>query len=272
MPELPEVEVVVRGLQPKLIGRKISKVNVRRPGVVSHGSPKELNQIIGHEIQSVYRRSKLIIFGLSDDLHLTTHLRMTGKYVYSPTQIPLHNHDRVIFILDDGASLHYNDCRAIGKIELLKSDVELQEKNFKLGVEPLSSEYKDYPLYNNLRERNVSIKSFLMNSAYITGLGNIYVSEVLARTGIRPTKITNKISRRKSELLKKNIPLLLNEAIRKNGTSIKDFKKIDSKNGEFQDFLWVYGKNGQPCRKCSSLICRIVQNQRSSFYCPSCQK
>lgn len=277
MPELPEVEVITRQLQEVAAGKTIKACRVLRGNVIAGGGTESekiraFKKIQGLKIMKAVRRAKLIIFSLSGGSFMTTHLRMTGKYVYNEKETPPHPHDRVIFTMNDGSCLHYNDSRTLGKLALLPSQAALDAALSKLGVEPLSAEFASFPLYESLHSKKVSAKTFFMDARNIVGLGNIYVSELLHRAGVSPVRRTDRIGKSKAKLLKSLIPELLNEALEKNGTTISDFRRVDEKTGGFQDFLRVYGKKGQPCPKCGTPIQRIVQQQRSSFYCPACQK
>ncbi len=272
MPELPEVETVVRGLQSTVVSRPITAVQVfRDTNIRPLSSDAFIEPLEGRIIRSVIRRAKYILFELEPELLLVGHLRMTGKFIATlPLKQP-HKHHRVWFHLGEDLLMVFQDSRCLGTLELYES-LEAFEAVKPLGVEPLSENLTSDYLEKSFGSRSAPIKNLLMDQTRVAGIGNIYASEILFATGIAPTRPGNKLKTQDYKNLVQVTQQILNEAIKKNGTSISDFRRVDEQTGEFQNFLKVYGKTDKPCPRCSGDIKRIVQQQRSSFYCPSCQR
>jgi formamidopyrimidine-DNA glycosylase len=291
MPELPEVEVVRQGLEEKLIGQKFKAVEVRQSRLrwPIPGNLPELLQ--DQEIVSVGRRSKYLLLEIPRGW-LIVHLGMTGSLVWQncadfSNVARLAQHDHVIFKLSRG-DLVYNDPRRFGAMlwhpkaphqthqragNLAEQCTALEDfKLFaKLGVEPLSSEFQVEPFFQATRGRSLSIKQFLLAGSSVVGVGNIYCSEALFRAGIRPTRAAGRLSRKQASALHKEIQLTLAEAINKGGSTLRDFVNSEGRAGYFQLDYFAYGRAGLPCKRCTGIIKQIKQQQRSSFYCPSCQ-
>jgi formamidopyrimidine-DNA glycosylase len=271
MPELPEVETITRELNGRLPGRRIVNVTVFREDPLLGVSPASFRRaLVGRTIEGCSRRGKFLIFRLSPSGHLVAHLRMTGKFALSaPLPSPLRYH-RAWFTLDGGDVLVYQDLRCLGTLEVV-DDLADSDSLSKLGVDPLSRGFSEAWLRVSLAESRTPIKHWLMDQTKVAGLGNIYVSEILFASGLSPQMPANRLRRDQIERLHRAIRRILRLAIRKNGTTIRDFRRVDEHTGEFQDFLKVYGKAGDPCPRCGTAIARMVQQQRSTFYCPRCQ-
>jgi len=273
MPELPEVEVVCRGLSPLVAGRTINSVELlsrqlRYPFPAGIGS-----QLPGLAITAVTRRAKYILFHFDKSLILIWHLGMTGQFHVLAGDSPKGAHEHVRIALDDGNLLCYRDMRRFGYAGLINTEGLSTHAWFKnLGPEPLESMFDADYLYRCCRGRKVAIKSLLMNARVVVGVGNIYASEALFRSGIRPTREAGAISLSRMSQLVVAVKQVLAEAIEAGGSSISDFVKPDGKPGYFAHDFRVYGRVGEPCFQCGKTIRRIVQAGRSTFYCPGCQR
>lgn len=271
MPELPEVQTIVDDLNKAVLDETIDHCVDYRPSVIV-GAPDPFKEALKHrKILTISRLGKYILFKLSGELYLVVHLRMTGKFVISPLSSDRHLHDRVIFILGNGKKLIYNDVRCFGTLELLKHPKQHKGINA-LGWDPWSKDLTAENFLNKAKQKNTSIKAVLLDQTIIAGLGNIYVAEILFDARLNPTKLASRLNRPIAERLIFSTKKILELALKCNGTSISDYRRVDDKQGEFQNFLKVYGKTGQPCPVCSRKIIKIIQNQRSTFLCPTCQK
>ncbi len=270
MPELPEVESIVRSLDKKISGKKISKIRVLRKNILQLSQKKFSQILLQKKIQKVSRYGKYIIFELENPYLWVVHLRMSGKFIYPAQKEPAF-HDRVFFEFPDETCLVYNDVRCFGTMELLEKDTSIAKQK-KLGLDALDSGWTEEYLYCKLKQKKFSIKDFLLDQSQIAGIGNIYASEILFNCKVNPLKFCNEISKKEAKKILQSIVSILQLAIEKNGTSISDYRRVDNKMGEFQNFLKVYGKKDAPCFRCYATIQKIKQRQRSTYYCPSCQK
>jgi formamidopyrimidine-DNA glycosylase len=267
MPELPEVETVLRGLRRQIHNMPICHLESLYKGTVIYD--KDLNNpVFPAKVDRFERRGKYIILHLESDNALIIHLRMTGKLVYTEEENEELKHVRALLSLTGCARVAFNDIRTFGKIIVTpesKIDAYLPE----LGPEPLTEHFNDVYLKQALHRKSAPIKNVLLDQSIVAGLGNIYVCEILYRAKVSPEIQSNKLTSAKLKAIVKHTKEVLTEAIAKNGTSISDFRQIDDKTGEFQNFLQVYQKD--TCPK-GHKIMRIKQAGRSSFYCPVCQK
>ena len=283
MPELPEVETIVRGISPFLEGATIKKIKLNRADLRWPFPENFANRLKGAKVLNLKRRSKYILVHLSTGETLLIHLGMSGKILVSDTKIgnyfyessKVSNHDHVIFELSDGTIVTYNDPRRFGSMDLAKTD-NLNNHKFleKLGPEPLGNNFNFDYLKIELSKKESPIKNVLLNQSVVAGLGNIYVCEALFMSGISPKKKASKISKSKCEELVLNIRAVLISAIEAGGSSLKDFTDIQGNSGYFQFEFYVYGRENEYCKtiNCDRKIKRISQSGRSSFYCPSCQR
>ena len=272
MPELPEVETIARELEARLPGRRIENVTVFRADALG-GRPVDRfrHALAGRSILHCSRRGKFLLFHLSPESYLVAHLRMTGKFALSdPLPAPLPHH-RFWFSLDSGQLLVFQDLRCLGTLELVER-LEQSRSLLRLGIDPLSEMFTLGWLKRALAESRAPLKHWLMDQTKVAGLGNIYVSEILFAAGLDPKATARRLKPGQIARLHEETRRILRQAIRKNGTTIRDFRRVDEHSGEFQSFLQVYGKAGQPCPRCRTPIRRIVQMQRSTFYCPRCQR
>lgn len=267
VPELPEVQTVLEGLVSVLHDRGILGLESYYPGTLIR-DPQLLEDPFPARMLTALRRGKYMILKLEHDASLIIHLRMTGKLVYEPDAQDIHKHERARILLEGGDAIRFIDPRTFGKITLLKSE-NLSSFLPKLGPEPLSDDFSPSYLYTNIHHRQAPIKNLLLNQALIAGLGNIYVCELLFRSGIKPDAAGSRISRKQCASIVKHTRDVLNEALAVGGTSISDYRRIDDKTGEFQNFLQVYQKALCPL---GHELANIRLAGRSSFYCPICQK
>jgi len=266
MPELPEVQTIVNELQKTITGKKISQIDELRKGTVINRLDESVLNNTGRIIQ-IKRNGKYISIDTDRGITLVVHLRMTGKLIYSK-QAELCRHTRAIVSFSDSSGLLFDDVRTFGKIEIISSDTNLISLK-KIGEEPLSKNFDTEKVISKLTNSSSLIKTLLLRQDIIAGLGNIYVNEALFRSKISPLRTGSSLTECETILLLKNIKKVLGEAIRHNGTTISDYRRIDDKAGEFQNFLQVYQK--KKCI-CGAEIIRVKQGGRSSFYCPNCQK
>jgi len=289
MPELPEVETVMRGLESVMVGQKIRYADIRRPDL-RWPFPENMSQrLTGAKILRLHRRSKYILCDLDRGETLLIHLGMSGRMTISNTgnesEDLLGNfqykpstpakHDHVILDMIGGARISFNDARRFGAMDLIETQKLFDHKLIKsLGPEPLGNEFNAPYLHSKLKGKTAPIKSALLDQRIVSGLGNIYVCESLWRAGINPTRLSGKVSRKKIDVLVPIIGDVLREAISAGGSSLKDHRQTNGDLGYFQHSFAVYGREGKECHSqdCSELIKRIVQSGRSSFYCAKCQK
>jgi formamidopyrimidine-DNA glycosylase len=260
MPELPEVETIVRGLAPRLAGRRILAAEFRCARVL-RGDPQ---RIVGKTIHAVRRHGKYIVIDFADaSTSLGIHLGMTGKLLIDP-QLGAHSH--AIITLDCGV-LVYDDIRQFGRIELSDQFAARLEQ---LGPDPLSLDTETFAA--NLRARHAMVKPLLLNQSFLRGMGNIYTDEALHRAGIHPRAMGSRLTRERAARLHRAIREVLLESIETGGSSVSDYVDSEGRRGSFQLRHRVYGKEGEPCPVCSRPIQRILVAQRGTHFCPHCQK
>jgi len=268
MPELPEVETTKNGLEKILTKKKITKVEILNSNLRWIVDEAIRSMINNQTIRSFSRRGKYILFNL-DKGHLMIHLGMSGKIHVVDINEPLKKHDHFLLYFNNQV-MRFNDPRRFGSIFYLK---DLNHKLLNnLGVEPLEDSFHKNYLFENSRNKTQNVKAFIMDSKIVVGVGNIYACESLYNAGINPKTKSNKISKQRYLNLTENIKKVLNKAIKAGGTTLQDFAKVDGKPGYFSQELSVYGRENENCYNCNGKIIRIVQNQRSTFYCPKCQK
>ena len=268
MPELPEVETTKIGLAKLLINKTITKVEIFNPSLRWSIDKSIIKKLSNRTIKSFSRRGKYILFNLNQG-HLMIHLGMSGKINVVDIDEPLKKHDHFLLHFNKKV-MRYNDPRRFGSIFYLESlDHKLLNS---LGVEPLEDSFHENYLFENSRNKTQNVKAFIMDSRIVVGVGNIYACESLYMAGINPKTKANKISKQRYISLTNNIRKVLAKAIKAGGTTLQDFAKVDGKPGYFSQELSVYGRENENCYSCNGKIKRIVQNQRSTFYCPICQK
>ncbi|MBC8023199.1 MAG: bifunctional DNA-formamidopyrimidine glycosylase/DNA-(apurinic or apyrimidinic site) lyase [Burkholderiales bacterium] len=271
MPELPEVETTRRGLLPHVVGRSIQDVVVRNPNL-RWPVPKDLRRRLrGERIRDVRRRGKYLLFDFPRG-HLLVHLGMSGRLTVVPAKTAPRKHDHVDLVLDDGKALRFNDARRFGTVLWLDTPAEEHALLRDLGMEPLEPSFNGAALHASAKGRRVSVKQFLMNGAIVTGVGNIYASEALFHAGIHPSRSAGRISAPRWERLADSVRRTLERAIDSGGSTLRDFVSAEGRPGYFQHRHAVYGREGKPCPACAKPIRTLRQGQRSTFFCPGCQK
>ena len=289
MPELPEVEVVKRSLINKAQNSIIKSVKINDGRLRYKVDKNQIKRIIGLKLKKISRRSKFLLFFFNKDIVMLVHLGMTGKFFfinqknnkyktsfyYDIDEDKDKKHDRVIFNLSRDQKLIYNDVRKFGFIKFLNK-INLY-KNFHLkhlGPEPLNKKFNFTYFKRYIIGRNRTIKDILMDQKFVSGLGNIYVNEILFFSGIKPTKKIKNLLDKEIKKIVKFTKIILSKAITLGGASIKDFSSINGKKGLFQQHFTVYGREGEKCskKKCHNNIIKIIIASRASFYCAKCQK
>ena len=267
MPELPEVETVLRGLKRKIGNMPICQLDSLYKGTVIYDNDI-LQPLFPAAVEKYERRGKYIILHLESMNALIIHLRMTGKLIYTEEDNEEAKHIRALLSLTGCSRVLFNDIRTFGKIIVAPIN-KIYDYLPKLGPEPLSAEFDADYLKHVFVKKSAPVKNALLDQAVIAGLGNIYACEILYRAGVKPETAAKKLSKVKLEAIVFHTKAVLLEAIANNGTSISDYRQIDDKTGSFQKFLQVYQKKTCPW---GHEIKRIKQAGRSSFYCPVCQK
>ncbi len=270
MPELPEVETTRRGLAPHLLGRTVVGLDVRQPRL-RWPLPAELRQILpGQRILDVERRAKYLLVHTEPGSALL-HLGMSGSLRVLPASTPVGTHDHVDWRLDSGQVLRFTDPRRFGS-QLWQPRGQTHPLLAGLGPEPLSDDFDGDLLWARSRGRKAAVKLLLMDQAVVVGVGNIYASEALFAAGIHPRRPAGAISRERYARLADEVKRILAYAIRRGGTTLRDFISPDGLPGYFEQELFAYGREGEPCRVCDTPIRAIVLGQRSTFFCPRCQR
>jgi formamidopyrimidine-DNA glycosylase len=273
MPELPEVETVVRTLNQLIGGKRIQRVEVWLNRIIQRPvEPEQFAAALENQmIHRIERRGKFILFIL-DEIIMVSHLRMEGRYGLYKADEPIAKHTHVVFYLTDGSELRYMDVRQFGTMHLFAAGDELiLPPLHKLGLEPLAESFTYEAFHARIAHRSTKIKPLLLNQEFIVGLGNIYVDESLFRAGIFAERETDKLSDLELRKLYKAIIVTLQAAVDAGGSSIKSYVNGQGEMGMFQQQLQVYGRKGVPCEHCASLIEKIVVGGRGTHYCPQCQ-
>lgn len=275
MPELPEVEHTKEGLKP-LLGHTIQSVFLGH--ALRDPWPLEFpTQLIGRTLLNLSRRAKYIVMELDDGACLLIHLGMSGKFSIIPFREqqnsniePRKKHDHFELIFENGFILRLNDPRRFGTV-LYQPPQKTHHRLEHLGVEPLEHHFTASYLWKKARHKSISIKPFIMDQSVVVGVGNIYASEALFLAGIHPKRQAQLISKKKMELLVQAIQQVLQSALEKGGTTLRDYRKPNGEKGDFVHQLHVYGRTGEACHRCGHLIEEITLGQRSSFFCRFCQ-
>jgi len=281
MPELPEVETVRRGLTPAMQGKRIDRLEVNREDLRFPFPDQFRQRVEGARITHMGRRAKFLVTELSTDEALIMHLGMSGRFtVDNAATADLHHdpgtnpaHDHVVFHMETGATITYNDPRRFGFMELWpKANLANYPRIEHLGPEPLSNQFNADYLSAAVQGKSAPIKAALLDQNIIAGLGNIYVCEALFRSGISPRRKAHSIAGKRADRLAPAINDVIAEAIQAGGSSISDFASASGELGYFQKHFHVYDREGAPCDTCGAEIRRIVQSGRSSFFCGTCQR
>lgn len=274
MPELPEVEVVRLGLAPRLLERRFVRLTAGEKALRRQSPVQELEHwLLGRKLTDLSRRGKYLVFALEGGVTLLVHLGMTGHLLLGSESKPLPqlDHIHLVFHLDNGLELSYQDVRRFGQVLVFPPGVPpapLRE----VGREPFSRQVTPQWLTDQARGRSRPIKNFLLDSRILAGIGNIYACEILFAAGVHPATPAGRLSLKDWSRILKDTRRILKEAIRQGGTTVSNFLNSHGEAGLFQVQLLVYGKEGELCRRCGTPIARLKQGGRSTFFCPKCQK
>lgn len=271
MPELPEVETTRRGIEPHLAGIKIKAIIIRQRKL-RWPVPRQLEQALaGQQVQSVTRRGKYLLLNTAAGTAII-HLGMSGSLQIVETKIPAGPHDHVDLLLANKTALRFTDPRRFGCLLWTAKDPLRHRLLCDLGPEPLTAAFNSDYLFQQSRGRTLNIKSFLMNSHTVVGVGNIYANESLFMAGIHPRRAAGRVSHARYQLLVDAVKEVLADSIELGGTTLRDFVNSSGKPGYFQQTLRVYGRGGAPCQQCSTHLKEIRLGQRSTVYCVNCQR
>lgn len=275
MPELPEVETVRQTLRKHILGRRIIQVDIRLPRLIRqpHTIEEFILNVTGLTITEIERRGKYLLFQMPP-FTLVSHLRMEGKYAIHAFGDEVDKHTHVIFTLDDGRELRYRDLRTFGTFDLVPQNrFDSISGLATLGPEPLEEAFT-LSMFQQICKRKTArnIKAFLLDQTTVAGLGNIYVDEALFYAGIHPEREVSTLKNKEIEKLYEGIRKCLSEGVKAGGASVRTYRNSDGEMGYFQLQIEVYGRKGQPCNRCGTLIERIVVAGRGTHICPHCQR
>jgi formamidopyrimidine-DNA glycosylase len=287
VPELPEVETIAADLRPHLVGRTISRAELVFPTIVRHPEPEQfVDAIVGMRIESVGRRGKYILIGLSpssaslhphvngeDHALLVVHLGMTGQLRLVDEATPLEKHTHAILFLDDGRQLRYRDPRRFGRLLLGTESALLDARAMpRLGPEPIDPDFVADELYRRLRKRSAPLKAVLLDQRAIAGVGNIYADESLHRARLRPDRIAGSVSKKSAARLHESLRESLRTAIANRGSSVDTYRDAWGEIGSQQEKLLVYGRAGEPCFTCGRPLRAVRIAGRTTVFCTRCQR
>ncbi len=274
MPELPEVEVIRRGLQRHLPGRKVLDIATGNKKLRLPMPRRDLQKYIqGARVKAVDRRAKFLLIIMDNGAYLIIHLGMTGRLGIFPAGAPRAKHDHLRLGLDNETQLRFNDIRRFGFVQVLPPGHDFSNTMLSnIGPEPLSRDYTPDYLQERAAGKNRPLKNFLMDSRVIAGIGNIYACEILFHAGLKPDKMVGRLTLKQWNKIVKSSRHVLEKAIKSGGTTISDFVNESGKSGYFQLELQAYGKQGLPCSCCATPIAKKTMAGRSTFFCPKCQK
>lgn len=280
MPELPEAETIARGIRPLVSGRRIQDVEIVHADVVT-GAPARLSRsVAGRRIATVGRRAKNVLLELDGGSVVWMNLGMTGGVLALPRPRSGEHarvrygaratHPAVVFRLERGIDLVYDDSRRFGRIQVL-TPAQSADRAARFGPEPLHASFTSDDLWRALRTSRAPVRSWLLDQRKISGIGNIYAAEALFRSGIHPARRAHTVRRHEAEALLASLRAVLTEAVQGGGTTIRDYRNALGRQGDFAPRLQVYAREGSPCTRCSTPIRRVVFGNRSAFLCPECQ-
>ena len=271
MPELPEVETTRRGLEPHVTGQTILRLTVHDHRLRWPVDARLPELLAGQRVESVDRRAKYLLLRLTRGTVLW-HLGMSGSLRIVPSNLPVASHDHIDLALASGQTVRFNDPRRFGSVLYVTGDPQRHKLLAKLAPEPFDAAFDAQYLWHKSRRRKVSVKQLIMNGQVVTGVGNIYASEVLFQSGIRPRRQSRSLKREEAARLVAAIRKVLRQAIRVGGTTLRDYVDPEGNPGYFRQKLFVYERDEEPCRHCATFIRTFTQGQRSTYYCPTCQK
>ncbi|BCK88289.1 formamidopyrimidine-DNA glycosylase [Sideroxyarcus emersonii] len=271
MPELPEVETTLRGIAPHLLHQRVAGVVIRNPRL-RWEIPANLPELLhGQTVRDLRRRAKYLLVAF-DRGTLILHLGMSGNLRIHPLGTAAGKHDHFDLLLENGKLLRLRDPRRFGAVLWQSGDAAQHPLLAELGPEPLLSGFDADYLHSATRKRKAAIKLAIMDNHVVVGVGNIYANEALFRAGIRPQTAAGRLSKQRCVRLAAAIQDVLRAAIRQGGSSLRDYVDSDGNQGYFQQQYFVYGRAGEACRVCGTVIRQVKQGQRSTFYCPTCQR
>lgn len=274
MPELPEVETIVRDLRPHLLGRELERVDLLRDSVLRFPDPLSFRRnLAGRRVGAVGRRGKFIQISVGGNQDLIVHLGMTGTLTLEREAAELRPHTHLRIALGGDRELRFRDPRRFGRV-LLGARQELEDAGVlpRLGAEPLDADFDVQGLGRQMRRSRRAVKLVLLDQAVVAGCGNIYADEACFGAGVRPDRRANRLSQARAELLLAQLPLVMGEAVRLRGSSFSDYRDGFGAKGEAFEQLRVYGRGGQPCLNCGLALRQIRLGGRSTVFCPSCQR
>nr|2F5Q_A Chain A, formamidopyrimidine-DNA glycosidase [Geobacillus stearothermophilus]2F5S_A Chain A, formamidopyrimidine-DNA glycosidase [Geobacillus stearothermophilus] len=274
MPQLPEVETIRRTLLPLIVGKTIEDVRIFWPNIIRHPRDSEAfaARMIGQTVRGLERRGKFLKFLLDRDA-LISHLRMEGRYAVASALEPLEPHTHVVFCFTDGSELRYRDVRKFGTMHVYaKEEADRRPPLAELGPEPLSPAFSPAVLAERAVKTKRSVKALLLDCTVVAGFGNIYVDESLFRAGILPGRPAASLSSKEIERLHEEMVATIGEAVMKGGSTVRTYVNTQGEAGTFQHHLYVYGRQGNPCKRCGTPIEKTVVAGRGTHYCPRCQR
>jgi len=269
MPELPEVETIVRGLRPTLPGKTIERLRILHADVLCQPRREFSARLKGRTLESVDRRGKNIVAHLTEGVVLIVNLGMTGRLVWARDETST-THPAVRFTVNAGPALVYDDVRRFGRLEAM-NETEWALRDRDLGPEPLSSTFTAQRLHEDLSRSVSPIRSWLLDQRRVAGVGNIYANEALHLAGIHPQRSCKSMTEGEARKLHRALRRTLSSAVENRGTTLRDYRDASGNPGDNASRLRVYGRGEEPCLRCSTRVCRLVFGNRSAFYCPSCQ-
>lgn len=287
MPELPEVETIRRGLVSEIIDQEITQIEVRLSKMIKTSEEEFQKSIQGNFFSHIDRQGKLLIFHLKNTPHqaMLLHLKMTGQLIYrhENTQVagghpwPTYNgelpnkYSHVIFTFANGARLFFNDQRQFGYLKLVDQDFVMQERE-KYGIEPLTQAFTRQAFFQLFEKRKTTVKALLLNQKIISGIGNIYTDEICFFARVNPNRVVNTLTPIEINTLYDATQTIIDTAIKHSGTTISDYVNTNGLRGNYSDYLYVYGRAGEPCQRCSGIITKDQVAGRGTHWCPECQK
>ena len=270
MPELPEVQTVLDTLAVQIKDAGIKDIRIIFPKIIEGDAEEFRRRLIGQHFRLFRRRGKYLLFEM-DDLTMVSHLRMEGKYYIYDKKVTPGKHDHVVFELDDGRYLHYNDVRKFGRMGLMDKK-RTYIRFHDLGPEPFWDSFNADYCRKYLKERKAEIKPTLLDQSFVAGIGNIYADEALFLAGIHPLRPVGSLSAAECQRLHQSVNTVIAAGIRDGGTTFRDYKNGEGKQGSHQEQLYVYNRQGQPCRRCGTEIEKMTVGGRGTHLCPQCQR
>lgn len=274
MPELPEAETIVRGLRATVVGEVVRRTQVLKVDILREPKARFTRKLRGRRFTDVGRRGKNVLIGLEGDAVIAVNLGMTGRLLPFPSPPRGRSkptHPAIRFYLSSGGVLVFDDTRRFGTVECL-SAVDWAERSARMGPEPLDDRYTSSQLAAALSASRSPVRSWLLDQRRIAGVGNIYACEALFLAGVHPQRPAREVTPKQASALHRSIRVVLRDAIRAGGTTIRDYRNANGEEGQYARRLNVYGRDGESCSRCPASIERVVFGNRSAFYCPTCQR